>query len=84
MFDAARTRTLARIDYDDNAGALLQTSVSGTLEAVNRASLRKALFMHPLMTLGVVMRIHWQAVRLFAKRVKFFKQPPAPDRFVTR
>ncbi len=84
MFDAARSRTVARIDYDDNAGALLQTSVSGTLQPVSTASLRKALFKHPLMTLGVVARIHWQAARLFAKRVKFFKQPPAPTSFVTR
>ncbi len=84
MFDAARTRTVARIDYDDDAGALLQTSVSGALEPATRASLRKALWKHPLMTLGVVARIHWQAARLFAKRVKFFKQPPAPDLFVTR
>ena len=31
LFDAARARTVARIDYDDNAGPLLQTSVSGRL-----------------------------------------------------
>jgi uncharacterized protein len=84
LFDAARLRTVARIDYDDPSGPLLQTSVSGSLEPVTPASLRQALWQHPLMTLGVVARIHWQALRLASKRVKFFSKPPAPDAFVTR
>jgi uncharacterized protein len=84
LFDANRLRTVARIDYDDKAGALLQTSVSGRLQPVTPASLRQALWQHPFMTIGVVARIHWQALRLARKRVKFFSKPPAPDLFVTR
>jgi DUF1365 family protein len=42
------------------------------------------LFGMPLMTLAVVARIHWQALRLAIKRVPFHRQPPAPERFVTR
>ncbi len=76
--------TLARIDHDDAGGPLLQTSVSGRLEPLNAASIRRAFFGMPLMTLGVVARIHWQALRLFLKRVPFHRQPPAPDHFVTR
>ena len=84
MFDAARSRTVARIDYDDSAGALLQTSVSGTLEPLTAASARRALWCHPAMTLGVVARIHWQAIRLWLKRVPVVSKPLAPDEFISR
>ena len=77
-------KTVARIDYDDSLGPLLQTSVSGTLEPINRASLRKALWGYPAMTFGVMARIHWQAFKLWRKRVHFVKKPPQPEIFVTR
>jgi len=76
--------TMACIDHDDTAGPLLRTSVSGALEPLSRASARRALVSMPLMTLGIVARIHWHALRLAIKRVPFHAQPPAPDRFITR
>ncbi len=84
MLTPDRSRTVARIDYDDTDGPLIETSVSGTLEPVSAASVRRALWRHPLMTLGVIARIHWQALKLFFKRVRFFGKPAAPDVFVTR
>ncbi|MEO6017826.1 MAG: DUF1365 domain-containing protein [Polaromonas sp.] len=77
-------KTVARIDYDDEAGPLLETSVSGTLEPLTRASLHKALWGYPAMTFGVMARIHWQAFRLWRKRVPFFSKPRPPEIFVTR
>lgn len=79
-----RERTIARIDYDDAQGPLLQTSVAGTLEPLTAASLRSVLLSHPLMTLGVIARIHWQALRLWLKRVPFFHKPQPPGQFLTR
>ncbi|ARN23181.1 DUF1365 domain-containing protein [Piscinibacter gummiphilus] len=76
-------RTVVRIDHDDEQGALLQTSVSGHLEPLDTRSLRAAFFGMPLMTLGVIVRIHWQALRLWVKRVPFFRKPEAPKAFVT-
>jgi uncharacterized protein len=76
--------TLARIDYEDAQGPLLQTSVGGALEPLTTASVRRAFWGMPLMTLAVVWRIHWQALRLALKRVPFHHQPPAPQHFVTR
>jgi DUF1365 family protein len=84
MVTPDRLRTVVRIDYDDATGPLLQTSVSGTLEPVTSAALRRALWRYPAMTFGVMARIHWQALRLAAKRVRFFSKPPAPSAFVTR
>ena len=79
-------RTVARVDYHDDpqAGALIHTSVSGRLEPLTPASARRALWRHPLMTVGVIARIHWQALRLWLQRTPFFRQPPAPDHFVTQ
>ena len=77
-------KTLARIDYDDADGAVLQTSVSGTLQPLTPASLRKALWRYPAMTFGVVARIHWQAFKLWRKRVPFVSKPKPPETFVTR
>ena len=77
-------KTVARIDYDDASGPLIQTSVSGTLEPLTKASIRKALLRYPAMTFGVVARIHWQALKLWLKRVPFVPKPKTPEIFVTR
>ena len=77
-------RTVARIDHHDEHGLLIQTSVSGALLPLTPRRLHAAFFGMPLMTLGVIARIHWQAVRLWAKRVPFFSKPKPPDTFITR
>lgn len=77
-------RTLVRIDHDDEDGPLLQTSVSGELLALCPATVRRALWGYPAMTLAVIARIHWQALRLWAKRVGFHKKPAPPAADVTR
>ena len=84
MVTADRSRTVARIDFDDARGPVIETSVSGTLETATRASIRRALWRYPAMTFGVVARIHWQALRLFIKRVPFFYKPTPPSVFTTR
>lgn len=84
MTDRQRTRTVARIDYDDAEGLLLQTSVSGALEPLTARSIRRALWRHPAMTLAIVGRIHWQALKLWIKNVRFIRKPPPPDAFLTR
>jgi uncharacterized protein len=87
----ATPRTVVRIDYHDQpampggelAPPLLNTSVSGTLQPLDARSLRHALWAYPAMTLGVIARIHWQALRLWLKQTPFFRQPAAPGDFVT-
>ena len=76
-------QTVARIDYDDGA-ALLQTSVSGALQPLTKGSMRHAFFTYGAMTLGVVARIHWQALKLWLKRVPFVKKPDPPALWTTR
>lgn len=76
--------TLACVDYHDAAGLLLQTSVSGHAVPLSAASAARAFFCYPLMTFNVVVRIHVQALRLWAKRVPFFSKPAAPQQKVSR
>ena len=77
-------RTVARIEHDDDQGPLIQTSVSGTLVPATRAAQLRALWRFPMMTLMVMVRIHWQALQLWRKRVRFFTKPTPPQNFVTR
>ncbi|MFG6429904.1 DUF1365 domain-containing protein [Roseateles sp. LYH14W] len=83
-FMRADGRIVARVDHDDAQGALLHTSVSGHLQPLTTRSARAAFFAMPALTLMVVARIHWQALKLIFKRVPFFSKPQPPERFVTR
>ena len=84
MLTPDRSRTVARVDFDDAQGPVIETSVSGALEPLNAHSVRRAVWRYPAMTLGVVLRIHWQAVKLFIKKAPFFGKPPPPTTFTTR
>jgi DUF1365 family protein len=81
---AERPRFVARIDYDDAGGPLLQTSIGGELAPLTDALLLRTLITHPAFTIGVIARIHWQALRLWAKRVPFTSKPRPPEQGVTR
>ena len=84
MLTPDRRRTVARVDFDDAQGPLIETSVSGALEPLNATTLRRAVWRYPAMTLGVVLRIHWQAIKLFVKKAPFFGKPSPPTTFTTR
>jgi DUF1365 family protein len=79
-------RWLARIDYfdDDSASPLLATSIGGEVEPLSPAAVRRLLPRYRWFTLMVVARIHWQALRLWAKRVPFFGKPAPPSVPLTR
>jgi uncharacterized protein len=77
-------QTTACIDHHDDLGLLIKTSVSGVLKPLMPAVLRAAFWGMPLMTLGVVVRIHLQAFKLWRKRVPFFRKPTPPTRLTSR
>jgi DUF1365 family protein len=77
-------RVVARIDYADADGPLLETWVSGSARAFSTGSLLRACLRYPWMTATVVARIHWQAVKLWVRGARFFPKPPPPVEQVTR
>ena len=81
-------RWLARIDYFDDARAddpvLLETWISGRPEALAGTAARGLLWRYRWFTLGVIVRIHWQALHLWGKRVPFFAKPAPPVQPLTR
>lgn len=69
----------AGINYHDSEGVLMRTSISGKSLPFNAANLRRCLFKQPVLTLGVVARIHWQALRLWLRKVPFNRKPEPPS-----
>lgn len=69
---------VAHIDYDDDDGELLLTAISGKARPWSAAALLGAFLRMPLLTLGVIVRIHWQALKLWCKGVPFRGAHPVP------
>lgn len=77
------SRVLVKIDESDADGPLLRASFSGRRQPLTDRTLFKALFAYPLMTLKVTGAIHWEALRLWLKRVPVFRHAAAPERIAT-
>ena len=78
--DADPARIVARIDHHDGDGLLLQTSVIGVLQPLTAAAPARRLLRRAADDAGRrSLRIHWQALRLWRKRVPFFRKPAPPD-----
>jgi DUF1365 family protein len=70
------------IHVRDADGLLLTAGFTGERRAFTDAELLKAWLAHPLLTLGVIAAIHWEAVRLWAKGMKYRPRPktaPQPN-----
>lgn len=72
------------VNYHDAEGLMLATSVGGRLEPLTAGAVVRRFLGNPMMTIGVVARIHWQALQLWRKRVKFHAKPEPPAQYVTR
>lgn len=64
------------IVYGDDDGDLLKASIAGKPIAWSCRTLLSALAKMPLLTFGVMLRIHWQALRLWLKGVPFYGAIP--------
>jgi uncharacterized protein len=72
------------IDYFEDGALQLATRVGGRGEPLGGRAMLRWLLRFPFMTLGVLARIHWQALRLWAKKVRFFRKPAPPLEETTR
>ena len=73
-----------RIDHANENGALLRTSIAGQASPLTTRGLIYAFFRYPWMTLGVMLRIHWQALKLWSKGLAWYRKPTPPTEDLTR
>ncbi|HEV3431208.1 MAG TPA: DUF1365 domain-containing protein [Paraburkholderia sp.] len=72
-----RADTLAvRIDYQDDEGLLLRTALAMRAAPLTAPRAWAALARMPGNAVNVLLRIHWQALRLWLKRVPFLGKTP--------
>ena len=68
-----------RILYSDGQGQQLYAYLQGAAEPFTAARLLAAFLQHPLQTLSVLSRIHWHALLLWRKGVRFHRKPVPPN-----
>lgn len=64
------------LQIDDYSGEqrVLTSTLTGYSRPLSDAALLSATIRHPLVSLKIISLIHWQALRLFAKRVPWFRK----------
>ena len=77
-FDLGRAHRRVEIDYWLDGERVLATALDGWPQTLDARAMRRALLRQPLLTVAVVWRIHWQALRLLAKRAVFHSRPHPP------
>jgi uncharacterized protein len=76
-------KVMIGVDDVDADGLLLRASFAGDRRELTDATLLRAFFAYPLMTLKVSAAIHWEAVKLWAKGVPTFRHRAAASRIAT-
>jgi len=61
--------------FNENKETKLITSLSGKFEDLNSISLRKAFFRVPFVTIKSIALIHFQAIKLLYKNIKYISKP---------
>jgi hypothetical protein len=71
------------ITVSDAQGPVLAAVHTARRKALSDAALLRAAIAYPLATLKVTAGIHWEALKLWIKRVPLFRKPPPPAQSVT-
>jgi len=53
----------------------LLTYLKGDFEVMDKSSLRKAFWQYPLVTFKAIILIHWQALKIISKGIKYISKP---------
>jgi DUF1365 family protein len=77
----SHVRVVMRVE--DGDGLLLAASFSGKLRPFDDRQLARAALAYPFMTVKVIAGIHWEALKLWAKKAPVFEHAPAQGPDVT-
>jgi DUF1365 family protein len=80
----SKRNIVCRIELHEDGAPLINTSISGLAQPLSKSVLYLAFLRYPLMSLGVIGRIHWQALKLWLKGVPFYSKPKPPEFEITR
>ncbi len=72
------------IDHHDAEGLLITTSLVGKRRNLTSVQLLHCFFTYPLITLKVITLIHYQALKLFVKGVRYRRRPEPPKTEISR
>ena len=72
------------INHHDADGLLLTTSMIGTRHDLTSRALFFCFFRYPLVTIKVIGLIHYQALRLVLKGIRYRVKPAPPTMEITR
>ncbi len=78
----SETMSLA-VSGSDEEGLVIATAMSGSRQPMTDASLFRTTLAHPLLTLKVIVGIHWEALKLWRKGVPLIERPAPPRTSVT-
>jgi DUF1365 family protein len=65
--------------YDAQGNKQLTTALTGTMQPLKKSTLRRAFWRHPLLTFKTIALIHWQAIKLLSKGIKYIRKPTQKD-----
>lgn len=71
-------KVLVGIRQHDQSGAFLHAVFQGQRQAFTQANLLRTWIRHPLMTLKVIVGIHWEALGLWRKKIPMYPRPKMP------
>lgn len=76
-------RLTLSITYRDHAGPRLVATVAAERRPMSDGQIARVLVSHPALTVKVIGGIHWEALKLWRKRVAFIRRPAPPENPVT-
>ena len=71
-----REKVSISIHDSDEEGLLLTANFTGKRGILSDKALLKTIFFYPLMSLKVIIGIHYEALKLWTKRAPFFAHEP--------
>lgn len=83
-FDMNDAKMKAHIDYfDENNQKQLITVLEGKFDDLNQKTIARAFWKYPLVTFKAIILIHWQAIRLVIKKIRYISKPTQNSETVT-
>ncbi|MDI1302928.1 MAG: DUF1365 domain-containing protein [bacterium] len=83
-FTQKKSLRSASIDYLEDGQLVLKTAITGKALTLNDHNLLKLFFSLGWFTVMVVVRIHWQALKIWLKGMTFHRKPSTPIKEISR